>query len=131
MLRHALKFGALTAAILFLCVSSHAEDFKDVLYADIAGVALTLDAHIPDGAGPFPAAVLVHGGGWIAGDKRQYITYLFQPLTEAGFAWFSINYRLAPQHKFPAAARRHLRKRRASRYYWRGRAARTWRRPSR
>jgi acetyl esterase/lipase len=103
-LRHALKFGALTAAILFLCVSSHAEDFKDVLYADIAGVALTLDAHIPDGAGPFPAAVLVHGGGWIAGDKRQYITYLFQPLTEAGFAWFSINYRLAPQHKFPAAA---------------------------
>ena len=28
----------------------------------------------------------------------------FQPLSDAGFAWFSINYRLAPQYKFPADA---------------------------
>ena len=103
-LRHALKSSALTVVLLLLCVSSHAEDFKDVPYANIAGMSLTLDAHIPDGAGPFPAAVLVHGGGWIAGDKEQYITYIFQPLANAGFAWFSINYRLAPKYKFPAAA---------------------------
>jgi alpha-L-fucosidase 2 len=103
-LRHALKSIVLTAALLLLCIRSHAEDFKDVPYADIAGISLKLDAHIPDGAGPFPAAVLVHGGGWIAGDKQEYITYLFQPLADAGFAWFSINYRLAPQHQFPAAA---------------------------
>lgn len=102
-LRHVLKASALTAALLLLCCVAHSEDFRDVPYADIGGVSLTLDAHIPDGAGPFPAAVLVHGGGWIAGDKQQYITYLFQPLADAGFAWFSINYRLAPQYKFPAA----------------------------
>src|SRR5207244_6503167 len=83
--------------LLFFCVSARAEDFKDIVYREVQGIALLMDAHLPDGAGPFPAAVLVHGGGWIAGDKQRYITYLFQPLAEAGFAWFSINYRLAPK----------------------------------
>jgi acetyl esterase len=90
---------------LFLLIESliaTGEDFKDVEFAHPGGVRLTLDAHIPDGAGPFPATILVHGGGWVAGDKQQYITYIFQPLSDAGFAWFSINYRLAPEFKFPA-----------------------------
>src|SRR5881398_1830719 len=69
--------------LLFFCVSARAEDFKDIVYREVQGIALLMDAHLPDGAGPFPAAVLVHGGGWIAGDKQQYITYLFQPLAEA------------------------------------------------
>lgn len=92
--------------LLFVCLSAGAmaADFHDVPYRGIDGGRLTLDAHIPDGTGPFAAAVLVHGGGWVAGDKQQYITYIFQPLSDAGFAWFSINYRLAPQYKFPADA---------------------------
>jgi acetyl esterase len=81
-----------------------AADFRDVPYTQIDGINLTLDAHVPDGNGPFPVAILVHGGGWVAGDKQQYITYIFQPLSEAGFAWFSINYRLAPRYRFPADA---------------------------
>ncbi len=40
--------------------------------------------------------VLVHGGGWEAGDKVTYITPLFEPLARAGIAWFSIDYRLTP-----------------------------------
>src|SRR5437660_3993836 len=83
---------------------SRAADLKDVEFTNADGVHLKLDAHVPDGAGPFAAAILVHGGGWVAGDKQQYINYLFQPLSDAGFAWFSINYRLAPQFKFPADA---------------------------
>jgi|SRR5215469_10486713 len=85
-------------------VASWAADFNNVLYRTIDGVQLTLDAHVPDEAGPFPAAILVHGGGWVAGDKQQYINYLFKPLSDAGFAWFSINYRLAPRFRFPADA---------------------------
>jgi acetyl esterase len=81
-----------------------ATDLKNIPYARVGGIELTLDASIPDGDGPFRAAILVHGGGWVAGDKQQYITYIFQPLSDAGFAWFSINYRLAPQYKFPADA---------------------------
>src|ERR1700757_830801 len=88
----------------FLAVTSWAADYNDVLYRTIDGVQLTLDAHVPNDAGPFPAAILVHGGGWVAGDKQQYINYLFKPLSDAGFAWFSINYRLAPQFTFPADA---------------------------
>src|SRR5204862_5178920 len=87
--------------LLFFCVSARAEDFKDIVYREVQGIALLMDAHLPDGAGPFPAAILVHGGGWVAGDKQQYITYIFQPLSDSGFAWFSINYRLAPEFKFP------------------------------
>ena len=87
--------------LAILCISAVGADFKDVEYGQVDGVQLTLDAHVPDGDGPFPAAILVHGGGWVAGDKQQYITYIFQPLSDAGFAWFSINYRLAPQFKFP------------------------------
>ena len=91
-------------SIGFLSIAASAADFKDIPYSDVEGQQLLLDAHIPDGVGPFPTAILVHGGGWVAGDKQQYITYIFQPLSEAGFAWFSINYRLAPQYKFPADA---------------------------
>jgi acetyl esterase len=93
-------------SVLFLMspLVARAADFKDVPYRVIDGVSLTLDAHVPEGAGPFPAAILVHGGGWVAGDKEQYITYIFQPLSNAGFAWFSINYRLAPKYTFPADA---------------------------
>jgi alpha-L-fucosidase 2 len=39
--------------------------------------------------------IIVHGGGWVAGDRRTTVAPLFQPLTDAGFAWFSISYRLA------------------------------------
>jgi len=90
--------------IVVLSLHARAAELKDVVYAAVNGVRLTLDAHVPDGAGPFPTAILVHGGGWVAGDKQEYINYLFRPLTDAGFAWFSINYRLAPQYRFPAAA---------------------------
>jgi acetyl esterase len=57
---------------------------------------LKLDAYVPKGRGPFPAVIIVHGGGWEAGDKVTYVTPIFEPLAKAGFAWFSINYRLTP-----------------------------------
>ena len=50
---------------------------------------------------PRPAVVLLHGGGWEAGDRVTYITPLFAPLAEAGFAWFSVDYRLTPAVRHP------------------------------
>jgi acetyl esterase len=75
---------------------------SDIEFAKPGGFSLTLDAHIPDGPGPFPAAIIVHGGGFVRGDKQTYVPPLFAPLHEAGIAWFSINYRLAPSFTFPA-----------------------------
>jgi len=80
-----------------------ATERNDIQFANPGGVPLTLDASIPDGSGPFAAVIVVHGGGWENGAKRTYEKPVLPVLTDAGFAWFTINYRLAPQHKFPAA----------------------------
>jgi acetyl esterase len=78
-------------------------DRKDVEYAQPGGKSLLLDLHVPDGAGPFPAAILVHGGGFDEGSKSTNVRPLFDVLANAGFAWFSIDYRLAPEFHFPQA----------------------------
>ncbi len=75
----------------------------DIEYGRAAEQSLRLDASAPAGKGPFPMVIIVHGGGWSGGDKQLDITGLFEPLTQAGFVWFSINYRLAPAHRWPAA----------------------------
>ena len=67
----------------------------NIEYARADGASLRMDASIPDGPGKFPAVIIVHGGGWVAGDRKVNVQPLFQPLSDAGFAWFSISYRLA------------------------------------
>ena len=77
---------------------------QDIEFAKAGEVSLTLDAFVPEGSGPFATCILVHGGGFTKGDKHSFITPLFEPLAKAGFTWFTINYRLAPQHQWPACA---------------------------
>lgn len=79
-----------------------AELRSDIEFAKPGGVSLTLDAYVPEGKGPFPTVIIVHGGGWVNGTKTSYVPPLFEPLTKGGFTWFTINYRLAPMHRFPA-----------------------------
>ncbi len=48
--------------------------------------------------------ILVHSGGWTPGSKTaNFVVPLFEPLTKTGYTWFTIDYRLAPQHPHPAA----------------------------
>jgi polygalacturonase/alpha-beta hydrolase superfamily lysophospholipase len=75
---------------------------RDVEYGEAGGEKLLLDAHVPDGDGTFPIAIIVHGGGWMNGDKRHDISELFESLDRANFTWFSIDYRLAPENRWPA-----------------------------
>ncbi len=99
------RFCFLVAALLLANVSLAQEipGLKtDIEFAKVGDVSLTLDAFVPEGEGPFPTCILVHGGGFINGDKQSYIKPLFEPLSKAGFAWFTINYRLAPTHRWPA-----------------------------
>lgn len=102
-------------ALLFLLAAavSHAADTKpfsfpglkqDIEFAKVGDVSLTLDTYVPEGPGPFATCILVHGGGFTKGDKQTFITPLFEPLAKAGFTWFTINYRLAPDHRWPACA---------------------------
>jgi len=100
----------LASCIAWMPVLSRAESTRDIEYGREADVRLLLDAHVPDGAGPFPVAILVHGGGWSRGDKGGLdqptksadVTPWFAALSAANFTWFSINYRLAPPYHWPA-----------------------------
>ncbi len=95
------------ALLLWAGIAASGAEQRDIEYGQAAGERLLLDAWTPEGPGPFPAVILVHGGGWSAGDKsggprKGYMLPMHAPLERAGFAWFSINYRLAPKHPFPA-----------------------------
>lgn len=93
----------LILAVLMFPGVGRTEVRTDIEYAQAGGEVLTLDASVPEGDGPFPTVIIVHGGGWRGGDKQFVgVKPLFDPLSKAGFAWFSINYRLAPKHHFPA-----------------------------
>jgi acetyl esterase/lipase len=63
-----------------------------------------LDLYIPRAAAtrPLPVAIYVHGGGMTAGDKSDLNPVFLDALASDGYAVVSVNYRLAPQFKFPA-----------------------------
>ena len=67
-----------------------------------------LDVYRPKSAGTgstmqkLPVIVIVHGGGWVYGDKDVYQFYSMK-LAQRGFAVVNYSYRLAPEVKFPAS----------------------------
>ncbi|RYG32131.1 alpha/beta hydrolase [bacterium] len=63
--------------------------------------SLNLDIHTPEGDGPFPTVILIHGGGWMGGSRGQLAEHS-KRLNAKGLAAVSIDYRLAPQNVWPA-----------------------------
>lgn len=62
----------------------------------------SLDVYRPRGASiALPVIISVHGGGWIYGTKEVYQFYCMD-LCRRGFVVVNSNYRLAPEHPFPA-----------------------------
>ena len=81
-----------------------APDERGSAYCVLDGVPVKLDFYRPAGtSGPAPAVIYIHGGGWVQGNRASGSGLLDAPaLLDAGFAVFSIDYRLAPGHTFPA-----------------------------
>lgn len=98
------KPAAAFGALLVSSITAYADPqwHPDIEFSQASGESLRLDASIPESQGPFPVAILIHGGGWGSGDKTADFGALSKPLTDSGIAWFSINYRLAPEHPWPA-----------------------------
>lgn len=80
----------------------------DVQYGTGGGEPLLLNLARPQlddaarqAAGPLPAAVCIHGGGW-QGGNRSHFDDLVRQLAARGYVAATISYRLAPKHVFPA-----------------------------
>lgn len=59
--------------------------------------------YTPEGTGPFPIFVNFHGGGWVIGDLETADAVCRDIARTAGCVVVSVDYRLAPEHTFPAA----------------------------
>ncbi len=77
---------------------------RDITYGIADSVALKMDIYYPKVVeGTVPAVLYVHGGGWTKGDKGTGAGATEIPeLISRGYLVAAINYRLAPQYKFPA-----------------------------
>jgi triacylglycerol lipase len=80
---------------------------RDLKYGPDARHAL--DVFIPDGgAGPRPVLMFVHGGAFVAGNKRApgspFYDNIMLAAAREGVIGVNMTYRLAPQHKWPAGA---------------------------
>lgn len=56
----------------------------------------------PQCQGPFPTLLHIHGGAWVTGNHLSHRRFASE-LAAAGFLTVSVDYRLAPKHRFPAA----------------------------
>jgi acetyl esterase/lipase len=89
-------------AALVLCQTPAPRSERDVVYRTVESMPLHLDVDLPPaGEGSFPALLLVHGGAWMHGDKHD-VRELATGFAAKGYACFSIEYRLAPAHRWPA-----------------------------
>jgi len=75
---------------------------NDVVYTKVGSTELKLDLARPaDGNGPFPAVLVIHGGGWRGGNKADNRPALAE-FARRGYVAISPQYRFCPQETFPA-----------------------------
>ena len=59
--------------------------------------------YTPGGTAPFPVLVYFHGGGWVIGNLDTHDGICRSLANRVGCLVVSVDYRLAPEHRFPAA----------------------------
>lgn len=75
---------------------------RDIPYRVVDGRTLRALVYQPQGEGPFPAAVCVHGGAWVSGDRTA--TQGFADLVAAcGIVVMAIDFRMAPHAPYPSS----------------------------
>src|ERR1700733_1111511 len=107
--RYSLPMRSLPVALAFLLASSsplfsqtRTPSQDALVYGEAEGETLTMDYYAPKGPGIHPIAIIIHGGGYQRGNSKSGSeAYCADFLAPAGYAVFSINYRLAPKYPYP------------------------------
>ncbi|MEB3830874.1 alpha/beta hydrolase [Phormidium sp. CCY1219] len=91
---------------IFLRFSHAREAIAQVENRSIPGPAgeIPLRIYTPAGQAPFPVLVYFHGGGWVIGNLEMEESICRTLANRADCVVVSVDYRLAPEHLFPAAA---------------------------
>ena len=92
-------FAAVVLLLVALAAASaqspNVKTQSNVVYAVHDGVSLNGDLYLPSSAGPHPAMLFIHGGGFRGGSKAGYGNTWGPYLAERGYVVFAIDYRLA------------------------------------
>jgi acetyl esterase/lipase len=84
------------------CAELRTPTQEGLQYGEADGQPLTMDYYAPAGTGVHPIAIIIHGGGYQRGNSKSGSeAYCADFLAPAGYAVFSINYRLAPKYPYP------------------------------
>ena len=77
---------------------------RDVIYTSYKGRDMHLDLFLPSDKdkAPFPGVILIHGGGWKSGDKSMGHS-MATNLAANNYIAVTVEYRLSPEAKYPAA----------------------------
>jgi acetyl esterase len=75
---------------------------EDVEYQRQGGHALLARVYRPAGAGPYPAAIQVHGGAWVHKDRTDN-DFMARALAESGILVASLDFRMPPEAGYPAS----------------------------
>ncbi len=80
---------------------------NDVIFAKVGGEELKVDMARPEGQGPYPAVIFIHGGGWGQKGRKDYSSEIIR-VADLGYVAATIDYRLSVadqkgkvKHKFP------------------------------
>jgi acetyl esterase/lipase len=80
----------------------HTLAIEDVEYQRPGGHPLLARLYRPGGAGPFPAALQIHGGAWVNKDRTDN-DFMAKALAESGILVASIDFRMPPEAPYPAS----------------------------
>jgi len=107
------------SAIAQISVSYNEGVVTGLRYCTMEGEVERMDVYLPSASfpRPLPVAVHVHGGGWVGGSRTRGVWFaeIRDRLVGLGYIVVSLDYRLAPQYRYPAqiqdtkCAIRHLR----------------------
>jgi acetyl esterase/lipase len=92
-----IKLAVETSDGNFLTEITNSTIQRDIPYAQDSNPHHLMNAYVPEGDGPFPVIIYIHGGGWTSGSRENY-NIVGSFYARRGIAGFSIDYTLTTQN---------------------------------